>query len=545
MKTLKVLLFVCLLLLSDGLFAAPYDMIPVGDPVLDDLRYLSLESGNSFLSFTAPLAPHEIELFLDRIDVSLLSEPAKEAYYRIKDRLEPETPLSLTWENFSFFFNINSTLEARIRSDTEIAWYPMYPKIPSLLSVPIRFFFADILQLYIEPSITVTPKHYSATGIFGMNIPTGYEDFNATQPFRAFIAAGDTWWNFQIGRDRLFWGTGNTGSLSFSDNSAYFEFMRLSLFSPFFKYSLLVSQMPLMITNELYADANLDDASILWQTTQRHFYMHRIDFNFFDKLSLGIMEGVMVGNSPLEIRFLSPLMIFHSLFSWNDYTSWIFGSEEGYESMIGSYFSIEINWNIVKSLAVYGQFVMNQVALPVETGPDEPPNALGYLAGLQFSRFIGDWGSIFFLEFIYTDPYLHLNSSPFASHIQMHRLADGKNYYYYIGYPRDTIALTLGARFFSQDTLSFTGEFSWVSKGQHNKNSLVWDWNRGSSAFDERTPSGIVENNFIATLSAKWKPLPYLSLNASLTGFFIFDNKHIAGSNTLGGQATLAIVFQF
>jgi hypothetical protein len=190
---------------------------------------------------------------------------------------------------------------------------------------------------------------------------------------------------------------------------------------------------------------------------------------------------------------------------------------------------------------------MNQIALPDEKeSNNEPPNGIGYLAGLQYSHFFGDWGSVFFLEFIYTDPYLYLNSSPFSSHIQMHGSHNAKqNYYYYIGYPRDTIALTLGTRFFNQDTLSFEGEFSWISRGQHNQGGLKWDWKKGSVAFEETTPSGIPENNFLANLSARWKLLPYLSLNASLAGIFVLNNNHNSGSNAAGVQVSFAVNFRY
>ena len=100
MKKPLFLFFLCFVFPALSLFASPYDMILVGDPVLEDLRYLSLESGDPFLSFSPPLAPHEIKQYLDTLDPYILSLPAQEAYKRVKTRLSPEAALSFssnTW----------------------------------------------------------------------------------------------------------------------------------------------------------------------------------------------------------------------------------------------------------------------------------------------------------------------------------------------------------------------------------------------------------------------------------------------------------------
>jgi len=369
---------------------------------------------------------------------------------------------------------------------------------------------------------------------------------------RAFIATGGSWWNFQLGRDRLFWGTGHTGSLSFSDNSPFFEFMRLSLFSKFFKYSLIINQLPLEITDDLFINdtlpPGLDKDTDLMKTTQRYFYLHRIDFAFFDTLSLGFMEGVMVGNSGPEIRYFNPFVVFHSLFTWNDYPNWYKDPYDERRHMTGSFFSFELNWNIIKTLAVYGQFVMNELGFPgeIKNNPYPPPNAFGYIAGLQYTYSFDTWGSVFFLEFIYTYPYLYILSTPFGSFIQAQKVSPSDHHYYFIGYPRDTMAVTFGTRFFKGDTLYLSGDLSWISRGQHD---IKWDWATGiveeKSTYHETTPTGIAENKLIASLSAKWKLLPFLSFNASITGIFALNNNHIHGSNEIGGQAAFSASFRY
>jgi len=517
----------------NNLFGVPFDMILTGEDILNDIRFLSLESGKPFLSLTPPLAPAEVRNFLDSIDEDLLSPPAQSAYYRLLNRLNPKTRLALTEKNFSAFFNINLTLEGKTRFNPDISWFPRYPESLPLFSFPLRFFFSDYVQLYVEPHKTATPGESGYT-----NIPS---DFSSEYwPVRSFASVGGSWWNFHIGRDRLFWGTSHTGSLSFSDNSSLFDFARLSFFSPSFKYSFIINQLPIKLKEDLFNNPPPDNwQNNLTHTTERYFYLHRIDASFFNKFSFAAMEGVIVGNSSLEVRYLNPLIFYHSLYTWNDYDNW--KTDKDKKHMTGSFLSFEFNWNIVKSLAFYGQFVMNEFSLQseIDAGDQLPPNELGYIAGLHYTHSFNTWGSIFFLEFIYTDPYLYILSSPFASFIQQ----DWN--YKFIGYPRDTITVSAGAEFFNEGSLSFSGNFSWVCSGNHNKDGLKWDWEQTTKAWNEKTPSGIAENIYILSLGAKWKPLSYLVLKANVAGIFSLNNNYISGVNAAGGQASLSAGFHF
>ncbi|MCL2411943.1 MAG: capsule assembly Wzi family protein [Treponema sp.] len=529
--------------------AQPFDMISVSDPVLEDLRFLSLVSGRPFLSFSPPLSPWEVRNFLDSIDENELSPPARQAYFRVQERLTPRANLSSSYGIFSAFFNFNSTVKARFRFNTDVNEYPQNPNIAPIAAFPVRMFFADMLQLYFEPGFSMRPARYRLN-TFDLNIPRGYDYYDETMPLRAFGAAGGSWWNFMIGRDRLFWGTGHTGSLMFNDNSQYFDFARLSFFGHRFKYSLVINQLPLRLTHELFgipqSDFNLwANDNNLSRSNHRYFYLHRFDFTISDRLSISIMEGVMVGDSAIELRYLNPLMIFHNFFSWEYYDrNWtppdtLPGDNWGPGDLTGSILSIELNWNIINSLAVYGQFVMNSFDLPWYT--NSPPNSLGYLAGIQSAHSFNNWASVFFLEFVYTDPFFGILGSPFASFIQQNRYRQ----YYFIGFPRDTISITLGARFFNNDSLNFSARFSWIANGQFNEENLIWNWQRSDEARNARTPTGIPEHSFILSLNAGWKIHQFVVLGANLTGIASVNNRHEPGKTAVGGQASLSVSFRY
>ena len=544
MDRIKALLLFCFLFTAAFVFGVPFDMILTGDSVLDDLRFLSLETGRPFLSMTPPLAPEEVRNFLNSIDESALSPAALETYYRALDRLIREPPpLSLSDERFSLFLNVDATLVGRMRFNSDVSWYPHYPEITPFLSFPVNYYISEYVQLFVELSIAVRPGEYGL-GNFDINIPSDYYTYNESMPLRAFLALGGDWWNFQIGRDRLYWGTAFSGSLVFSDNSQYIDYARLSFFSSTTKYSFIVSHLPLTLYEHLFpqtdpvSEVDWNAPDIFTRSMHRYYYLHRFDITFFDKVSFSFMEGVLVGNSPLELQYLNPMVVFHSFFSWEYYDEWKAGIFSG--TMNGSFLSIEINWNVISSLSIYGQLAMNQFASPDELSQNPAPNGIGYLAGAQYSHSFNNWGALFYFEFTYTDPYFYLSESPFGSFIQVDRFKQ----YYYIGYPRDTIAVTLGALFFNNNQYKVSGNFSWISNGEHDKNGLTWDWQRTSEAFAESTPYGKAENKFILSLAGEWQPYSWLVLKTEITGILSFNNNH-SGRTETGGQVIVSASFKY
>ena len=535
-KLLRLFVLLFSFLLTGVLHANPFDMVLTNDPVFQDIRFLSLETGIPFLSYSPPLGLGELENFINNIDPGTLSTPAKQSYDRITDRLTPKAFFTIEHEGFSFLADLNVNLEAQFKHNNNIFWPSPYPETPPLVSAPVRLGFFNTLQFFVEPSLELRPEKNNRNNYFDTNIPYSVSQTENRIPLRAFGAAGGDWWNFQIGRDKLFWGSAHTGSLSFNDKTDYYTFARASFFTPSVKYSLIVSQMPLTINQSMtdpnnYYDLDWNDDDFLKSTLNRYLYIHRFDISLFNKLTISLMEGVMAGNSTVELRYLNPIMLFHSLFTWQDYDTWEPTETENSKGYInGSFFSIELNYNIINSLSVYGQFVMNQWATKEElkNDPEQPPNGTGFLAGIQYSRSFNKWGSVFFLEFIYTDPYLYILNSPFASFIHMDYSGD----YRYIGYPRDSLALSLGAEIFNQSTLNILTRFSWVSKGEHDRAGLAWDWIVSEKSQAEKTPSGNVENFYILSVDAKWKMTPNLALYGNLSG--------IINKNT--GQLTLGIL---
>ncbi|GHV86318.1 hypothetical protein AGMMS50230_19260 [Spirochaetia bacterium] len=521
-------------------------MISAGDPLLEDLRAVVREAGSSFLSLTPPLSSDEVMAVLDEIDSGALSESGRRRYQRILDNMVPVLRYQSESPAFAVAVHVNAALEGRWRSNTSVPWLKQDTTSPALIGLPVHLFFGKRVELFIEPEAAADPWYYNnPVSSWGTNVPWEARRFDLNVPLRAFAATGGEWWNFQLGRDKLSFGPGRTGNLAVSDNPDYYDFARLSFFSRVLKYSILVTQMPLSV-DELLADASLlpglKAVSDLTETTNRYFYLHRLDMKFFKKLSIGLSEGVMVGNSPLELRYLNPLMVFHSFFSWRDYGQW--GTDEG--DLIGSLFSLDLEWAFRPGWALYGQVVMNEFSTPYETNrfPDQPPPGMGYLLGAEYQFSLASWSVSCYAELVYTDPFLYTLSSPFGSMIWMRRSSDLGNKdlrYAWFGHGegRDMFLAALG---FSADSAKcfLSMDISFKRQGEH---TILWDWTRTDNS--QKSPSGNPETLGRLILGAGYRVFPSLTLSSWLGGTLIFDAGHIRGNNEQGIEAGLKAAYHY
>ena len=522
-------------------------MISAGDPLLEDLRAIVRSQGKSFLSLTPPLSRDEILAILDGIDPDLLTPPLRLRYEHILDNLFPA--LIYEDDNYAFAVHLKAALEGRYRSNKLIPWLNKDNTSQAVLALPMHFFFTDRAELFFEPAIAADFWYYNnPVSSWGSNVPWEEKRVDLNVPLRAFGAAGGSWWNFQLGRDKVSFGPGRTGNMAVSDNPDYYDFARLSLFGKSFKYSFFVSQMPLSLESRGKSLIDEDNTFVysptsddLKETTNRYFYMHRFDMRFFEKLSVGISEGVMVGNSPLELRYLNPLMIFHSFFSWKDYS-------EGWEGgdMNGSLLSLDIEWAFLPGWALYGQIVMNEFSTPYETNnfPDQPPSGMGYLLGVEFIHSVSDWVLSWYAEVVYAEPFLYTLSSPFGSMIWMRRSSDlGKKdlRYEWFGHKegRDMLLAALGISA-QTEKLILSLDLSFKRQGEH---SILWDWNREQN--NQTSPSGITETSTRALLGITCKVLPSFTLSGHLGGTAIFDAGRKKGNREYGIEAGLTAAYYF
>ena len=98
------------------------------------------------------------------------------------------------------------------------------------------------------------------------------------------------WFELLLGRENLSWGPGRHGALLISDNPLPMDMMKLSAWYKWIKFHAF--------TGILGSDIS-----------KKYISGHRLEFNLWDKVSLGIAE-TMVTASRFDITFLNPLQIY-------------------------------------------------------------------------------------------------------------------------------------------------------------------------------------------------------------------------------------------
>jgi hypothetical protein len=307
-----------------------------------------------------------------------------------------------------------------------------------------------------------------------------------------------------------------------------FSYGTLSFYAPFISYA--ASAMELEVT--------------------KYLYLHHLQIRILKRLSLGLVEGVMV-NAPFEIRYLNPMMIFHSFSAWESYDDYNadLADPDKYileESRVGSYLGITLDFRPWNYGRLYGLAAMNQFQIPSEkenedsTVPDGLAFQLGYeswipLSGRLFNR---DYrGHLWFgLEGVYTYPYMYILRDKGWSYYRESMEVSNDPIREWVGSPfgPDSAAGTVWLGYRDSSLWSLSLSFLYLAQGP-NSDAAIFTKKDGEYYSKTRnqmlsmSPSGTASHTYQLTLNAQWSPWDWLSLSFQ-PGYRITSNyKHQKG----------------
>jgi hypothetical protein len=106
----------------------------------------------------------------------------------------------------------------------------------------------------------------------------------------------------------------------------------------------------------------------------------------------------------VELRHLNPLYHYHNLYT-------------NTQNIGNAHRSFEFDLAVMPGLNLYGVISPDQWTSPLEPGTDvtQEPNAVAYLAGLDYRRPIGDGYLQGTLEGVYATPWMYIHNSPLTS----------------------------------------------------------------------------------------------------------------------------------
>lgn len=445
----RILLFLIILLSVTSIYAGVNNNLQkiyaVDSDEYEAITYLYISEGYALPSTSGPYSGAELKMMLSKLDRSALSGYAASLYDELYETVSGPDARFDSSENFAFTISGDVGLRATYHTNPadfngvdEVAngGTPDWKEPLPLISVPFETWIGDNVYGYSSFDILVnrtliaqenedTPNIDTDTiGLgFATNIlmvpPSTLSDMSLNFPLRAFGAIGGDYYTFEIGRDNVSWGAGESGNLVIGDQLPYHNQARFTAFSEKFKYTFLISAFNhpsnYIVTEEgEYEEYDKDNPTkkppkdnkidydwidnYLDQCLDRDgvkaFIGHRLEWTIGDKIGMALTESIMYQNDKaLDLTVLSPTAIFHNFYM---------------RANANSILAFEIDYTPIKNVNIYGQLAIDEFRLPGEFELFGPPSAKGFILGAKGALPLESgmmYGSV---EYAYTDPYLYL-----------------------------------------------------------------------------------------------------------------------------------------
>jgi hypothetical protein len=504
------LLFFCV----SAVFSLPKQkIIYPGDPIYDSLTILSLEQGIVFLSGST-LTVMQIEQLLDRVNPDALSPSGLYVYNQLRDALAENGSLSLGSHLLRFDFDPALQPELYFKTNKNLTWVydhsQRLPFFPFAAAFSLSSYLTLESDLYFGESRGLSDAHDNYFNFMYDKMLNGIQNFDIHAPRRAYLSAGVPLGqgfgiNFRLGIGDDFIGRTRTGSIVLSDNMKEPSYANLTVYTPYLKYT----------------------ADVMELEVTKYLYLHRIGVNIFNRLSFSMVEGVMV-NAPLELRFLNPMMIFHSLGSWQNYKvsggyndQWANEDPNEKRERVGSFLGLIFDGRIWKYGRLYGMAAMNQFEVPgAERGPDSTvPDAFAFQGGYESFIPVSSGYVTFGLEGVYTFPYMYVLDSVDWSFVrQSKELGLPGLIREWTGTPfgPDSIAGTVWAGYRPSAPWSAALSFLMAVQGERSGTGIFDRPSYFPSTHGEilvTTPTGTPSYTYIISAEGKWSPRDWIHLS--------------------------------
>lgn len=274
---------------------------------------------------------------------------------------------------------------------------PDYRDIPPMAALTGEAGFSNtfyfVLEFMEKDSICSFPVKTNWSTLLD-NRSSGFTQ--SYQPFRVGMNAGNSYFSFQIGRNRQSFGRGITGNMMVGDNFSYQEYMKFSVFSSFLKYNLSITHFDNQTGPETFDEFRLNGMHSLR-------VVHDAALSYGDFIEFRVYLGASFeSDNALDWRLLTPFNIIHSFNNFSEDAAVKPGDEAN--NIMG----VELTWMMAPGWKTDIQVVMDQLQLKYES-TDSVPNAFGFLFNIENSTRLGNGNITSYFEAAITQPWLYLN----------------------------------------------------------------------------------------------------------------------------------------
>lgn len=557
----------------------------VDDPIYQALEDLYISRGFGLPSSSAPYTAGEIAMMLERIDVENLRSYEKELYQYIEKRVYDDVRIEPESADGRFGFSLSLDLAAEFYYHTNPEQFSSpdsfgpttnpwdWNEATPFISLPLETWIGDHIYGFADFTLglnrTMSSVDYETLEYYS-NIPfvppTGFADLNLNFPYRAFGVLGGEQWSITMGRDRLNWGPGESGSLIVGDQIPFHNNIRLTAYSKPFKYIFSISSFthPMnYIEKDVQGNEHLSldfsqneplDGLFL-------FIAHRLEWRIVNKIDMALTETIVYQSETnhLDLLVLSPTAFFHNYYI---------------RANANSILAFDMDYTPFRHLNIYGQVVIDEInIMESEAGDVGNPSAIGFLAGMKTSFPVGKGMMRGYVEGAYTDPYLYIRERGRDSGVQQYGLNyvaavrefsmnhDLSNYTLMpIGYKygNDAIVVEAGIGYERYGKWAFDATFTYVADGTFDINS-IWSTVATGTEEDPSAPTdsgtgsylpgdgaelrNAVAHHFNLSVTASFTIVQNLEIHSTVNVFNTMNYRNIEGEKAGDVQLVIGLAY--
>lgn len=569
---------------------APY-IYDLDSPVYQDVESLFILQGKALPSLAHPWSQDQVEFLLDKLDQNAFSESEKLLFARIQSYAPEPKAFQLT-ANINPELYLHSNTEFDDSNDWVLTYEKRKPFIDVSLESSLNSYFygfasfptfraaksrfdgkKDDPSTYDDWNSYWLGKHYlDSNSVFFFNEDVSYD---ANFPVRAFLSLGGKGWNFEMGRDRLDWGAGESGNMVLDSHVQYHNMLRFTAYQKHFTYTFVSSFFP--DPEEVEAARNYHDKddgeADPWDESSpmkglKMFMAHRFEFRFLDdKIGFAATEGIMYQpqDNELDLRVLNPMMFFHNYYIDSDANSIV---------------QFDLDWTFLPGWNVYAQFVIDEMRFVVTesaTSSTVHPDAFGFLGGVKNVTLFGKGVLRSSAEVAFTYPYLYLrtqessydNDDAYKGHegdtrydsnnfiIAIRRWVDGDLQYDWqnMGYPYSGDAFVFQAKStYRVGDWSLSGLLfymvhgtKWMEGDVYGENGNSY-WIKGPKEYKKKTPYGgwdTAIRRLIIGVSGDKQITPRLKTYGEVDFTHVANKENIHGNDEWDVQCGVGLSYRF
>ena len=405
---------------------------------------------------------------------------------------------------FGFDFGVGeSTISRKQDSDESKTGYAILFRPTVIGQIRDDFaFFSDLKVYYLSatqfPDIPKTEVRMSQPA----------KETQTASLSNYYIKAKLPWFSILFGHDNLHWGPGRHGALLVSKHPLPMNMLKLQAQYYPVKFQSVTARL----------GSHLD---------KKYLSGHRLEFNLWDKLRLGIAETVVYGHR-FEMVYLNPVQIYTT-------TEFVFPQAVGENDNV--LISGDLDLIPLRNLELYGEVMIDDYR-PFSYSPKNWGNKFGLLFG-------GYWVDPFWipdtdlrLEYTFVNQYAYTHSNKINAYTHFDSVIGHQ-----IGTDADDLWLNLNHWFTANFAASFTYERQRHGEGDVNK---LHEEEEGASDDDEwEFLSGVTESTHSIILSASYNLIGKYSVALEYTRSWIKNADNQDGVNDTNNQVLLSGQYRF